>query len=153
MNTNLNCLIALLVTALLAGCGSEAVSNRVEHRAPATATIAVEQDVPVPAPGTPLGAVLWVHPTDPVRSLVVGASGAAGVTLMTLDGQARGSFPGFVADAIALTYDFDTDSGPIPLLVVHDRGAAALRAFKVDPATLHLRQVTASPLRLETELT
>ena len=153
MNTNLNCLIALLVAALLAGCGTEAVSNRVEHGAPAAATVAVEQDLPVPAPGTPLGAVLWVHPTDPARSLVVGASGAAGVTLMTLDGQARGSFPGFVADAIALAYGFDTDSGPIPLLMVHDRGAAALRAFEVEPATLQLQQVTAAPLRLETELT
>lgn len=105
------------------------------------------------AQGTPFGAVMWAHPTDPARSLVVGASGNAGVTLATLDGQSRNGFPGFVADAIALSYGFDTGSGQVPLVMVHDRGAAALRAFTVDPSTLELRQLTSEPLPLQTELT
>src|SRR5262249_37426482 len=107
----------------------------------------------VAAHGTPFAAVLWLHPTDPTRSLVVGASGNAGVTLAALDGQPRNGRPGIVADAIALSYGFDTGSGQVPLVVVHDRGAAVLHAFSMDSATLELRDLTAAPLPLQAEMT
>ena len=153
MNTNLNRLIAPLAVVLLNGCGKGPVTDAAVAATPVTALVAVDQALLVPAQGTPLGAVLWVHPTDPARSLIVGASGNAGVTLAAPDGPPRGAFSGIVADAIALSYGFDTGSGQVPLVVVHDRGAAALRAFSIDPETLELQQLTATPLSLQTELT
>jgi 3-phytase len=153
MNTKLNRLIALLAVVLLYGCGKAAVSSAAKPKTSTTARVAVDRDLPVPAQGTPFGAVLWLHPADAAGSLVVAASGNAGVTLATLDGEQRGSFPGIVADAIALSYGFETGAGQAAIIVVHDRGAAALRAFAIDEATLALRQLTAAPLRLQTELT
>ncbi len=151
MNANLYRLVVLLVVTLLAGCGNEWRTNAVKPRE--TAAVAVDRELPVPSPGTPFGAVLWSHPTEPARSLVVGASGNAGVTLTSMDGRPRSRFPGFVADAIALTYGFDAGSGQVPLIIVHDRGAAALRAFAVDAATKELREVTGTPARVKAELT
>lgn len=146
--------LALLAVALLAGCGQGEGRDVASSKTPAAAArVAVDQDLPVPAEGTPFGAVLWSHPTDLARSLVVTASGNAGVTLSTLDGQSQGSSSGFIADAIALSYGFDTGAGQAPLFVVHDRGTAALRAFSIDPGTLELRSLTAAPLLLEAELT
>jgi 3-phytase len=153
MDTHRNQLIALLAAGLLAGCGRGSVTDGAARAPQIEVSIAVSQDLPVAAQGTPSGAVLWLHPTDPARSLVVGASGNAGVTLTSLDGQPRAGFPGFLADAIALSYGFETGSGQVPLVVVHDRGAAALHAFSIDPQTQALRQLTAAPLRLQTELT
>jgi len=153
MNANVNRLIAPLAVALLAGCSTAPVTDASEPETPVPSPIAVNQDLPVAAHGTPFGVVLWLHPTDLARSLVVGASGNAGVTLTTLGGQPRDGFAGVVADAIALSYGFDTGSGQVPLIVVHDRGAAALRAFSVDSETLELRQLTAAPLPLQAELT
>ncbi len=152
MNTYRSHLIALFAAALLAGCGKGPVTD-VAAPASTSVPVAVDQNLPVAAHGTPFGAVLWLHPADPARSLIAAASGNAGVTLAALDGQPRGGSPGFVADAIALSYGFETGSGQVPLLVVHDRGAAALRAFSIDPQTLALRQLTAAPLPLQTELT
>ncbi len=151
-NTNLGRLLASLALVVLTGCSKGPVTE-VANPAPATLSIAVDQDLPLAANGTPFGAVLWLHPTDPVHSLIVGASGNAGVTVATLDGQLRAGFPGFVADAIALSYGFETGSGQVPLVVVHDRGAAALRAFSIDPETFEVRELTAAPLLLQTELT
>jgi 3-phytase len=146
-------LIAPLVAALLAGCGKESVTDAAAPAPTVSVPVAVSQDLPVAAQGTPFGAVLWLHPSDPARSLVVGASGNAGVTLIALDGQSHGGWPGFVADAIALSYGFETGSGQVPLVVAHDRGAATLRAFSIDPKTLEMRQLTAAPLPLQSELT
>lgn len=101
----------------------------------------------------PFAAALWVHPVDPARSLVVGAAGNAGVTLTTLDGKQIGGMRGMVADAIALSYGFKTPSGAVALVVAHDRRAAALRAFSIDPDTLDLRQLSVAPLPLQSELT
>lgn len=149
-------IITPCVLALLAGCG-KGPGKEAATPAGAAAPVAVAQDLPVPAQGTPFGAVLWLHPDDPARSLVVGASGNLGLTLTTLDGQSRPGFPGFVADAIALSYGFEGGAGQAPssqpLIVVHDRGAAALRAFAIDPQTQQLRQLTDEPLLLQTELT
>jgi 3-phytase len=147
---NLNRLIAPLASLLLVGCGNGAEGDAA---AAPPVSVTVSQELPAAVQGTPFGAVLWLHPTDPARSLVVGASGNAGVTLAALDGQSHAGFPGFVADAIALSYGFETGSGQVPLLVVHDRGAAALRAFTIDPQTLALRQLTVAPLLLQMELT
>lgn len=153
MNTNTNRLIALLAMGLLAGCGNESSTDAASSTTPTTALVAVDRKLPVPAEGTPFGAVLWLHPTDPTRSLVVAASGNAGVTLTSQDGESRGGLSGFVADAIALANGFDSGSGQAPLLVVHDRNAAALRAFAIDAETFELRQLTAAPPLLEAELT
>jgi 3-phytase len=143
----------MLAVALLAACGKAQPPEAAVATAPATAAVAVNQVLPVAADGMPFAAVLWVHPTDPQRSLVVGASGNAGVTLTALDGQPRGAASGIVTDAIALSYGFKTDSGPVPLVVAHDRRTAALRAYSIDPDTLELRQLTAAPLSLQMELT
>lgn len=153
MNMNLYRVIAVLAVTLLVGSGKAVASNATRSMKPATARVAVDQDVSVPAHGKPFGAVLWMHPTEPARSLVVAASGNAGVTLTALDGQSRGSYPDVVADAIALSYGFDTGTGQVPLVVIHDRAAGALRAFSIDPKTLELRQLTAAPLLIEAELT
>lgn len=146
----LNSPVALLAAGLLAACATGPVPG---SAMPPGVEVAVAQALPVPTGGTPFGALLWLHPTDPSRSLVVAASGNLGVTLTGLDGQQRGGVPGIVVDAVALSYGFDAGSGRSALVVAHDRGAAALRAFSIDPATLALRQLTAEPLLLQAELT
>ncbi|MET0281588.1 MAG: phytase [Steroidobacteraceae bacterium] len=144
MKANLGGLAAALAV-LLAGCGAAG-----PHAA--QSAVSVDQEFPV-SQGTPSGAVLWLHPADPARSLMVAAAGNAGLTLQGLDGQARGGFSGFVADAIALSFGFDAGAGEAPLLIVHDRGAAALRGFSIDPRQLALHELTPAPLPLRAELT
>lgn len=151
MNRKMNRAAGLLWAALwLAACGGAATGSLV----PADpAQVPVDQDLLVADQGTPFGAALWMHPNDPALSLVVGAGGNAGVTLTTVDGQQLAGFPGIVVDAIAVSYGFGGGSGEMALVVAHDRGAAALRAFSIDPQTRSLSQLTTAPLQLDTELT
>jgi 3-phytase len=143
------CVFAPLAAAvLLTACGKPAAT------APGAgvASVAVDQSLSAQQ-AAPLGAVLWVHPDDPARSLVVAASDFAGLTLATLDNQPRDGFPGFVADALAISYGFADGATPGALLVAHDRGAAGLRAFTIDPQSLRLRELTKSPMAVDAELT
>lgn len=143
-----NGLIATLAMTLLAACKPVPSTGTA-----APAAVAVDRSLDVAAPAAPLGAVVWLHPQDPARSVVVTAAGNAGLGLHSMDGGTLPGFPGFVADAIALSYGFDAGAGAAPVLVVHDRGAAALRAFSIDADSRALHELTRSPLPLQTELT
>jgi 3-phytase len=141
-------LLPVAAALLLSAC------DKPDATGPTAATTRIAVDKTLPAQqAAPLGAVLWVHPEDPARSLVVAASDFAGLTLATLDGEPREGLPGFVADALTISYGFADGAAPGALLVAHDRNAAGLRAFTIDPQSLRLRELTRAPLALNAELT
>jgi 3-phytase len=147
-------LIAPLVAALLlAACGRSTgpVAGSAPAVAPAVA-VAVEQSLPL-AQGVPAGAVLWLHPVDPARSLFVGAAGEGGLVWYAMDGKPAGTLSEGVFDFIALTYGFDAGAAPQALLLAHDRAAGGLRAFQIDPDSLALSELTAAVLPIGEELT
>lgn len=120
---------AILLSLLLAGCSSQPAGTAVPSLAwqPVVATEAVTDDPDDPA--------IWIHPTDPELSLVLGTNkvaapnGAlvvfdlAGTALQTIDGIDRPNNVDLRGNLAALT----------------ERNKSALRFFAIDPKT---RQVT-----------
>lgn len=138
----------LAAAALIAACGGAATPQ------PATstgATIAVDLDLPV-AQGSPNSAVLWLHPQDVSRSLLVAANGDAGLVLYGLDAAQQGTVGSGRSDFVAVAYGFDAGAGPGALLVAQDLPAGALRAWALD-AGGKPRELTAAPLVVGEELT
>ncbi|GAA3050815.1 phytase [Streptomyces roseofulvus] len=102
---------------------------------------------------------VWVDPTRPGRSLVIGTLKEGGLDVYGLDGRrlqhiAAPPAPGEDAapgrfNNVDLVYGFDLDGRPTDLAVVSDRGRDRIRTYAIDPAALAagrapLRDVTAA---------
>ncbi|MFF7815639.1 phytase [Streptomyces sp. NPDC007945] len=102
---------------------------------------------------------VWVDPTRPGRSLVIGTLKEGGLDVYGLDGRrlqhiAAPPAPGEDAapgrfNNVDLVYGFELDGRPTDLAVVSDRGRDRIRAYAIDPAALAagrapLRDVTAA---------
>jgi 3-phytase len=141
---------ALAAWSWLVACGDPAPSP---GRQPAT--LAVDSPgMAIEAPGEALGAAVWLHPSDPARNLLLGAAGAGGLVLRGVaDGVAHAGVPEPFADFVAVTYGFEGGLAGGTLVVAHDRAAAGLWLFTIDPEQPALLPLHAAALPVDTEVT
>lgn len=95
--------------------------------APAIATAVVPNDPDDPA--------VWVHPTDPARSLILGTDKierVGGLYAFGLDGTLRQTIaPLDRPNNVDVEYDVATPDGPIDIAVVTERMRHRLRVFRI----------------------
>jgi len=144
-------LFATLATALaVTGCGDAGHAS-----GDAAVSLAVDSPgIAVAAPGEALGAAVWVDPSDPSRSLLVGAAGAGGLVLRGLsDGAEHGGVVGIQSDFVAVGYGFAAGDAGGTLVVANDRGSSRLYLFTIDPTGPSLRPLSDAPLAVDAEVT
>lgn len=144
--------------ALLVGCGPQPVAPAPianvagdgEPPAPVAvlshlATESVDGDADDPA--------IWVHPTDPAKSLIIGTDkGKDALFVFDLRGKRVQRFGGILRpNNVDVEYGFDLGGQATDLAVVTERGAKRLRVFAVDPASRSLRNVSGNTAVFEGE--
>jgi 3-phytase/alkaline phosphatase D len=94
---------------------------------------------------------IWVHPTDPSKSLVITTEKNTGITVYVLAGEeVQAIDPGSVRyNNVDLVYGFTLGGATVDLAVASDRGNDTLAVFAIDPDTGELTDVTAPGLAAE----
>jgi 3-phytase len=96
---------------------------------------------------------LWVHPTDPARSLVLGAGGSAGLEVFGLDGTSRQRIAEIQADLVDVRHSVTLGGAAVDLVTVGDVRRGLLHFYTVDAAAGTLRKADASPVDVAAEMT
>lgn len=99
----------------------------------------------VDPPGDADDPAIWLHPTDPSLSLVLGTLKNAGLGVYDLDGKVLQSIlPGDVRyNNVDLLYGFNLGGQSVDLAIASDRLNDTLAIFKIDPTTRLLENVAA----------
>jgi 3-phytase len=139
----------LILSIVLSGCASSADD-------PADSLAAVT--VPAAAETAPTfedganGAAIWVHPTDPAQSLVLGAAGSGGLEVYGLDGALRQRIGDIEASHVSLRYGFDLGGRQLPLVLVYESRTSSLLAYTIDDQLVLVR-LPGEPITVDDELT
>lgn len=157
--------VCLLTIGLLVGCqpiqpetAAAPVSETVTTTWPVVEPVLETQNVLDVDEGAPADArlgdaddpAIWVHPTDPAQSLIIGALKNGGLDVYDLDGQVLQSISpeGARFNNVDVQYGFTLGDRTVDLAVFTDRYGDKLIFFAIDPATRQLTDVTdpANPL-------
>src|SRR5688572_4903606 len=92
---------------------------------------------------------IWIHPTDPARSLVIGDDKEGGLMVWGLDGQELQYVDGTSYNNLDLRYNFPLDGtfstgeshSTVALVGVSDQGEGQFDFFKVNPYAMRLEPV------------
>jgi 3-phytase len=96
---------------------------------------------PVPSDGDAADdPAIWVHPTDPSLSTIIGTDKQGGLAVYDLDGNQIQYLSGIRPNNVDLRYDFPLGGRAIDLVVTSDRGDDAVTLHRVDPQTRQLVQ-------------
>jgi 3-phytase len=136
-------MLACIATTTLAG----------DRQEPLAAKVAALAETDPSAADDANDVAIWIHPTDPARSLVLGTAGTAGLELYGLDGHRVGHFGGGEFDNVEVLYDFDAGQGPEAIALAYDRRSGGLLALRIEPASLRVEPLMDRPLALNGEVT
>ncbi|QRN94622.1 phytase [Archangium violaceum] len=92
------------------------------------------------------GAVLWVHPTDPGRSLLLVADNQAGLLLYQLDGTLLAQLPEGGALGVDVQEGFPVGGISQSLVMVANQSLQGLVGYVVEPSTLQVRRAGLTPI-------
>ncbi len=130
--------LAVVVLSLLAAPWSTAQTVSV--------TATVETD-PVPNGGDAADdAAIWIHPTDPALSTILGTDKRGGIAVYDLSGQQIQYLPDGRMNNVDLRYNFPLGGESIALVTASNRTDDTLAVYTVDPRTRMLRNVAADSL-------
>ncbi len=86
---------------------------------------------------------VWVHPTDPSQSTVIGTDKLGGLAVYDLSGKQLAYYADSKPNNVDIRYNFPLGGERVALVVTSDRTTNALRAYKVNPGTRQLEHVSA----------
>lgn len=146
---------------LIAGAGAAVVVAVLAVRGMGAAGGSARTPVAVPAAETPavwkLGRwaawladtgdaddpAIWVHPSDPARSLVIGTLKSGGLGVYDLEGRRVQRVQGPVLyNNVDVVYDFPLGGGMADLAVVSDRRTDRVAIYAIDPLHRTLTELT-----------
>ncbi len=96
----------------------------------AVETASVNSDADDPA--------IWIHPTDPSQSLVIGTDKSYGLFTWDLAGRQVQVIPGGQPNNVDVRYGFPLRGQPVDIVVTGNESGNRLQIYKVDPATRQL---------------
>ena len=104
-----------------------------------------------PLTNDPDDPAIWVHPTDPSRSVIIGtmkvASPAGAIVVFGLDGQIRQIISGIDRpNNVDVEYGFRLAGRTIDIAVATERLKRQLRVFRIDPDTGQLSDLGGIPI-------
>ena len=86
---------------------------------------------------------VWVHPTDPSLSTIIGTDKRGGLAVYGLDGHQLAYHPDGNMNNVDLRYNFPLGGAAVDLVVATNRSNNSLAVYKVDPQTRLLVPVAA----------
>ncbi|MBC7810091.1 MAG: phytase, partial [Burkholderiales bacterium] len=131
---------ALTLVTLLAFTSAAIVLAQSEDDAVAPVTVAAETAV-TPA-NNANGVTLWLHPTTPEQSAVIGTDEDGGIVVYDLDGEQLQYLPDGEITNLDLRYNFPlNDDEMVTLLTAVSQSDNTLLAYTIDADTRELTQV------------
>jgi len=125
--------------------GSASVDPRVTAPASARVVEASVETVPVQDYGDAADdPAIWVHPTDPARSLVIGTNKKRGLDVYDLAGQRLQSVPDGRMNNVDLRAGFPLAGQQVAVVAASNRTDKSLALYRVDPFNRRLENVAAS---------
>lgn len=135
-----NSILALGLALVTMGCASQAHSGTQEPTASGSTQVAsvnavVETD-PVPnsndAADDP---AIWVHPSDPAKSLIIGADKLGGIATYSLDGKQVEYRPDGLINNVDLRYNFLLGGKRVTVLAAGNRANNTIAVWKMNAET------------------
>ncbi len=133
-------------------CESNSTANEVGtelNQIPSIEPIA--QTTPTLADGANDPAI-WIDPNDPENSLILGAGGAGGLEVYSLDGERIGVSDGANISLVDVRSDFSLGGESVGLVLAYDLDASQLLAYTVNPAERNVQRMTDALLNVEAEV-
>jgi len=85
---------------------------------------------------------LWIHPTDPALSTVIGSDKKAGrIYVYDLNGEVLQAVPSPHPGNIDIRYGFSLGGRCVDLVALNERKGRRIRVYQVDPTSRHLERV------------
>lgn len=140
----MNRFAAIALSAALLGAGPE-------EGMPIARPIPRVQTEPVPSAGDAADdPAIWIHPTDPVRSLVLGTDKKGGLHAYALDGRpVQQVSPRSQPNNVDLIYDVRLPGGAglvdLAVASVRQKGQTGVKVWRIDRATGTLAELGAGP--------
>lgn len=96
---------------------------------------------------------IWIHPSDPALSAVIGTDKRGGLVVYDLDGnQLQYTFEEGRLNNVDLRYNFPLGGEPSTIVVASNRRGDELAIFRMDPATRELSDVTARDIETDIDV-
>lgn len=124
--------------------------STVHPAAPRTAQVsATVETAPAPRSGDAADdPAIWVHPSDPSQSTIIGTIKRAGIAVYDLAGKQLQFLQVGRPNNVDLRYNFPLGGQPVDLVAVSERATNSIGVYRVDPATRKLENVAARTLGL-----
>ena len=102
----------------------------------------VAETTPVPSSGDAADdPCIWVHPTDPSQSVIIGTNKHGGIAVYNLDGTQHQYLSEGNMNNVDIRYGFSLGGDPIDLIGMSNRSNDTLAFYKMDPNTRQLSSV------------
>lgn len=140
-----------------AGVGAEPRCDEGTLTVAVARVVASVETEPVPSAGDAADdAAIWVDPSDPTRSVVIGTdkasfADAGGLAVYGLDGEELQYLPGGKPNNVDVRVGFPLGGERVPLVVASDRAASqwGLATYRLDPVGRTLVRLATIPLPFE----
>jgi 3-phytase len=134
----------LLCVAILAGCGfAPATPAQPAAEQGPSAQAAVETE-PVPHSGDAADdPAIWVHPSDPAQSTIIGTDKQGGLAVYDLAGKQLQYLADGDINNVDVRAGFPLGGQPVALVTASDRTDKSILIYRVNPATRQLEPVAA----------
>ncbi|MBC8401053.1 MAG: phytase [Candidatus Marinimicrobia bacterium] len=144
-------LIGFLVIVMMISCGGTKTYIITDTVHPVKATM---ETAPVPSNDDAADdPCIWIHPTDPALSTIIGTHKKEGAGLLVYDlaGNEIQSVQAGRMNNVDIRYNFPLNGESVALVTAGDRDLNSIAIYKVDPDTRNLVKVSARdiPLGLE----
>src|SRR5688572_601230 len=124
---------------------TQPVAESLESRKLMASVGPVAETTPVPHAGDAADdTAIWVHPTDPSLSVVIGTDKQGGIAVYGLDGKQLSYRPDGKMNNVDIRYGFPVaGGGTIDLVVASNRSNNTLAVYRMNPATRSLEPAAA----------
>jgi len=122
------------------------VTVNVADATPGTAgkVTAAGETAPVPNSGDAADdPAIWIHPSDPSQSTIIGTDKLGGLAVYDLSGKQLYYYADSAPNNVDLRYNFPLGGVPTTLVVTSDRTTDAIRIYRVNPSTRGLEYIAA----------
>ncbi|OQY56733.1 MAG: hypothetical protein B6247_02680 [Candidatus Parabeggiatoa sp. nov. 2] len=105
---------------------------------------ATVETMPVPASGDAADdPAIWIHPSDPARSTIIGTQKQGGLGVYDLAGQEIQYFSYGNMNNVDLRYDFPLGTKKVAIVAASNRSDDSIALYKVNPKSRQLENVAA----------
>lgn len=143
-------LAALFLSTLIGLIGAPAPAQQAKPAAPPDKVYEISATVetePVPSASDAADdPAIWVHPTDPAKSTIIGADKDGGLAVYDLSGKQIQYLPDGRMNNVDLRADFKLGRQRVALVTAGNRTDNSIAIYRVNPATRRLENVAARKL-------